>query len=103
METNTTDETGFILPPHENKMTISIISALFCFIGGIIAIIFASNSNTQYNAAMATSDEGQKKALYNQSIESNKTAHTLSIVSFVVGGIGILGYIIFWYASLYLY
>lgn len=77
---------NFILPPHKNKMAMSIICTLFCcLIGGIIAIINASKSNDQYNSAMYASDSSLKQNLYYQSEMSNKTAQTWITISLIVG------------------
>ena len=77
---------NFILPPHKNKMAMSIICTLFCcLIGGIIAIINASKSNDQYNSAMYASDSSLKQNLYYQSEMSNKTAQTWITVSLITG------------------
>ena len=78
--------TNTILPPHSNKMTMSIVVTIFCcLIGGIIAIINSSKSNELYNNAVMTSDEELKKSLYAQSEQKNKTAQTWITVSLVVG------------------
>lgn len=86
---------SFILPPHNNRMAMSIICTLFCcLIGGIIAIINSSKSNSLYNSALISSDDSMKQNLYFQSEASNKTARTWIIVSLVVGAIYIIGILI---------
>lgn len=84
-----------IIPPHSNKMTMSIVVTIFCcLIGGIIAIINSSKSNELYNNAVLTSDEDLKQKLFLQSEQKNKTAQTWITVSLVVGIVWVLLYII---------
>ena len=87
MEDSTpTTSSNVILPPHNNKMTMSIICTIFCcLIGGIIAIINSSKSNELYNSAMFTDDDNLKHSLYLQSEEKNKTAQTWITVSLITG------------------
>ena len=75
-----------ILPPHSNKMAMSIICTLFCcLIGGIIAIIYSSKSNSAYTAAIMSSDDDLKGNLYYQSEKYNKTAQTWITISLITG------------------
>lgn len=77
---------GFILPPHKNKMAMSIICTLFCcLIGGIVAIVYASKSNSLYESAMFASDNSLRQNLYFQSEMSNKTAQTWITISLITG------------------
>ena len=77
---------GFILPPHKNKMAMSIICTLFCcLIGGIVAIVYASKSNSLYESAMFASDNSLRQNLYFQSDMSNKTAQTWITISLITG------------------
>ncbi|MBQ1648163.1 MAG: CD225/dispanin family protein [Bacteroidales bacterium] len=85
----------FVLPPHSNKMAMSIICTVFCcLVGGIIAIINSSKSNNLYNNAVMTNDDSLKQSLYMQSEASNKTAQTWITISLVVGIIYVIAVII---------
>ena len=85
-----------IIPPHSNKMALSIVSTLFCcLIGGIIAIQNSSKSNSLYNQALLVNDETLKLSLIQQSEEKNKTAQTWITVSIIVGIVTYLIYIIY--------
>ena len=76
---------SFILPPHSNKMLVSIICALLCFrLGGIIAIVHSAKSNNLYNTATLSPDDYTKQMLYYQSEASNKSAHTWIVISLIV-------------------
>lgn len=80
---------SFFLPPHKNKMVLSIIVTLCCcLIGGIIAIINSSKSNNLYNSALFATDDATKQMLYAQSEASNATAQTWITISLVVGALG---------------
>ena len=82
---------GMILPPHSNKMIMSIICTIFCcLIGGIVAIINSSNSNKLYNSAMFTSDDNLKRSLYLQSEQKNKSAQTWITISLITGVLYVL-------------
>lgn len=84
-----------IIPAHSNKMAMSIICTLFCcLIGGIIAIVNSSKSNSLYNQAMFSTDDAAKAFLYQQSEEKNKSAQTWITVSIITGLIAYLAYII---------
>lgn len=86
---------AFILPPHSNKMAWSIICTLFCcLIGGIIAIINSSKSNSLYNSAMISTDNAVRSNLYYQSETSNKTAQTWITISLIIGGIDIVIFVV---------
>ena len=83
-----TQKSSFILPPHSNKMALSIVCTVFCcLIGGIIAIVNSSKSNNLYNSAMLSTDDSMRSALYYQSESSNKTAQTWITVSLISGGV----------------
>ena len=91
----TTGHSSFVLPPHSNKMAMSIICTLLCcLVGGIIAIIYSSKSNSLYNSALYTSDDTMKQNLYYQSESSNKTAQTWITICIISGVVYILGIII---------
>lgn len=80
--------TSFILPPHSNKMVMSVLCTLFCcLVGGIIAIIYSSKSNSLYSSAMLSGDDAVRSSLYYQSETSNKTAQTWITVSLIIGGL----------------
>lgn len=75
-----------ILPAHKNKMVLSILCTLFCcIIGGIVAIVHSSKSNSLYNNAMYASDSSVKQTLFLQSEEKNKKAQTWIVLSIVFG------------------
>ncbi len=83
---NSSNTTFNILPPHSNKMVLSIICTIFCcLLGGIIAIVYSSKSNNLYNAAMCSNDAALRQSLYYQSESCNKTATTWIIISIVFG------------------
>lgn len=85
-----------IIPPHSNKMALSIVCTLFCcLIGGIIAIVNSSKSNSLYNQALFVNDENLKFLLIQQSEAKNKTAQTWITVSIVAGIVAYLFYIIY--------
>ena len=91
----TASKPSFILPPHSNRMALSIICTLFCcLIGGIIAIIYSSKSNSLYNSAMFSNDDSMKQNLYYQSEASNKTAKTWITISLICGAIYVIAFII---------
>lgn len=80
-----------ILPPHSNKMIMSIICTVFyCLISGIIAIVKSSRSNSLYNTAMITSDNNLKQCFYLQSEQENKSAQTWITLSLISGILYIL-------------
>ena len=82
---------SIILPPHSNKMAMSIICTLFCcLIGGIIAIVNSSKSNSLYSSAVLASDDSMKQNLYYQSEEYNKKAKTWNTISLACGIIYII-------------
>lgn len=90
-----TETPQIIIPAHSNKMAMSIICTLFCcLIGGIIAIVNSSKSNSLYNQAMFSTDYAIKASLYQQSEEKNKSAQTWITVSIITGIISYLAYII---------
>ena len=77
---------SFILPAHSNKLALSIICTIFCCqIGGIVAIIYSSNSNSLYNSALHATDDDLRYSLYLQSEEKNRTARIWIIVSLAFG------------------
>ena len=81
---------SFILPPHKNKMVWAVLITLFCCrIGGIVAIVYSSKSNSAYNSAMFTNDDNLKSNLYYESERYNKTAQTWITVSIIVGILGL--------------
>lgn len=90
-----TETPHIIIPAHSNKMAMSIICTLFCcLIGGIIAIVNSSQSNSLYNQAMFSTDDAIKASLYQQSEAKNKSAQTWITVSIITGIIAYLAYII---------
>lgn len=92
MSNNSSNTTFDILPPHSNKMVLSIICTIFCcLLGGIIAIVYSSKSNNLYNAAMCSNDVALRQSLYYQSVSCNKTATTWIIISIIVGICNVFG------------
>ena len=90
-----TETPQIIIPAHSNKMAMSIICTLFCcLIGGIIAIVKSSQSNSLYNQAMFSTDDAIKASLYQQSEEQNALAQSWITVSIITGIIAFLAYII---------
>lgn len=88
-DTNTSQTV--ILPPHKNKMAMSIICTLFCFIiGGIVAMINAAKANELYNNALLSSDSSIKTTLYYQSEAKNKAAQTWITISIIIGIIDVI-------------
>ena len=74
-----------MLPPHNNRLLLSIICAILCFrLGGIIAIVYSAKSNNLYNTAMLSPDNQTKQLLYYQSETNNKSAQTWIIISLIV-------------------
>ena len=91
----TSSSSSFILPPHKNRMVMSVLCTLFCCqIGGIIAIIYSSKSNSAYNSANYCTDNNAKMTLYNQSEQYNNTAKTWIIVSLITGIVAVVIYAI---------
>lgn len=77
---------SFIIPPHSNKLFLSIICTLFyCIIPGVVAIAYSSKSNSLYSSAMMTGDDSMKAALYYQSEKKNNTARTWLVIGIVFG------------------
>ena len=77
---------SFILPPHKDLMIWSVLITIFCcLIGGIIAIIYSSKSNSAYNSAIVAQDDYAKQSFYNESEQNNRTARTWIIISVVAG------------------
>ncbi|MBO4916313.1 MAG: CD225/dispanin family protein [Bacteroidales bacterium] len=75
---------GFILPPHNNRMAMSIICTIVCcLVGGIIAIVYSAKSNELYTSATVASDDSLKQSLYLQSEQKNRTARTWIIISII--------------------
>ncbi len=84
-----------MLPPHSNRLALSILCTLFCCqIGGIVAIVYAAKSNSSYRSALYSQDDSTRQALYYQSERDNKTARTWIIVCICFGLIGIISYIV---------
>ena len=81
--------------PHKNKMVWAVLSTIFCcLLGGIFAIIHSSKSNSLYNSAILTTDDGLRQTLYLQSEEQNRKAGTWILVNIIIGLVGECGYII---------
>lgn len=80
---------------HSNKMVWAILTTIFCcLIGGIVAIIYSSKSNSLYHSALLTTDSGLQNNLLLQSEEYNKKAGTWIIVNLIFGFLVEGGYII---------
>lgn len=76
-------------------MVLSVLCAVFCcLIGGIVAAIYSSKSNTAYNTASFTTDPTLRDQFYMQSESYNNTAKTWIIVSLVAGAIEIVASVI---------
>lgn len=76
-------------------MVWSILATIFCcLVGGIISIVYSSQSNGQYNDAMMASDSAIKQQLYFSSESKNRTAKTWLIISLIVGILSYGGYIV---------
>lgn len=89
------EENKFIIPPHSNRMALSILCTIFCCqIAGIIAIIYSSRSNQMYDSAMVAIDEKTKQNMYLQSESANKTALTWLIIALVFGILTVIGMVI---------
>lgn len=86
---------NFILPPHKNKMAMSVICTIFCcLLGGILAIINSSKSNQLYNSAMLSSEDTLRRSLYLQSEEKNKSAQTWITLCIILGVVYVIAIII---------
>lgn len=86
---------SFILPPHKDLMIWSILITIFCcLVGGIIAIIYSSKSNSAYNRSIVAQEDYAKQSFYNESEQNNKTARTWIIISVVVGVLTSIGSIL---------
>ena len=80
------NSSGIIIPSHSNMMAMSIICTIFCcIIGGIIAIVNSSSSNSLYNSAILTENDDLKQSLLLQSEAKNRTAKIWIIISLVPG------------------
>ena len=91
----TAERSPVILPPHSNKLAMSIICTIFCcLISGIIAIVYSAKSNSYYNSAVLVPDEPTKMNLYYQSESYNNTAQTWNIVSIVFGVLYVIAIVI---------
>ncbi|MCI1786218.1 MAG: CD225/dispanin family protein [Bacteroidales bacterium] len=97
---NDNQTSSVILPEHSNKMALSIICTIFCcLIGGIIAIVYSSKSNSLYNSAIYAADDSVKQTLFYESEQKNKIAQTWITVSIIFGFIYILAFAFFHAAS----
>lgn len=75
-----------VLPPHSNKMVWAILCTLFCcLLGGILAIVYSSQSNSAYNSSVYASDKEAQMRLFYESEKANKRANTWIIISVVWG------------------
>ena len=85
---------------HSNKMVWAIITTIFCcLIGGIVAIVHSSKSNSLYHSALLTSDESMRNALLIQSEEQNKKAKTWIIINLIFGFVAEGGLVILFWAG----
>ena len=74
------------LPPHSNKMAMSIICTFCCcLLGGIIAIVNASQANSLYSSASFATDPASRQNLYFESERKNKAASTWIWISIISG------------------
>ena len=93
-DNGSTQRSSFLLPPHKDRLVLSILCKLFCCqIGGIVAIIYAAKSNSSYRGAMVSQDDSARQALYYQSEAEGKTSKTWIIVSICTGLAGVITYI----------
>ena len=77
-----------ILPPHNDRMVWAILTTIFCcLVGGIIAIVYSSESNRLYSSAIYASDDITKQSLYLQSEQKNNTARTWIIINLASGAL----------------
>lgn len=89
------NRSGFILPPHSNRMALSIICTIFCcLVGGIIAIVYSAKSNELYTSATVASDDSLKQSLYYQSEQKNSTARTWITICIIFGVLYVVGIIV---------
>ena len=80
---------------HSNRMLWAILSTLFCcLVGGIVAIIHSSKSNSLYNSALLAQDENLQQSLYMQSELENRSAKNWIIGSIIFGFIVDGGWVI---------
>lgn len=70
-------------PPPPNYLVWAIISVLLCTIPGIVAIVFATQVNTKWSAGDAVGAQ-----------DSSSKAKTWALVATILGGLGIVFYII---------
>ena len=71
---------------HSNKMVWAILTTIFCcLIGGIMAIIYSSKSNSLYHSALLTTDQGLQNNLLLQSEQYNKKAGNWILVNIIWG------------------
>ncbi|MCQ2153408.1 MAG: CD225/dispanin family protein [Bacteroidales bacterium] len=75
-----------VLPPHSNKMFMSVVCTLFCCVlTGIIAIVMSAQSNSLYREALCAQDNSLRQSLYYESESRNRTAKIMNIISIIVG------------------
>ncbi|MBO4427383.1 MAG: CD225/dispanin family protein [Bacteroidales bacterium] len=85
---------------HSNKMVWAILTTIFCcLVGGIVAIIYSSKSNSLYHSALLTTDDGLRNSLLLQSEEYNKKAGNWILVNIIFGFIAEGGYVILIWAG----
>ena len=71
---------------HSNRMVWAILSTIFCcLIGGIVAIIHSSKSNSLYNSALLTTDDNMQQSFYIQSEQENRSAKNWIVASIIFG------------------
>lgn len=95
-------QSTFLLPRHSNMMAWSVIVTLFCcLIGGIIAVVSSSKSNSCYQNAQSALDDNSRRGFYEESEKYNKRAKTwiwlsigicvvFMILAFVLQATGVL-------------
>ena len=88
---NHNETPSIILPPHNDRMVWAILTTIFCcLVGGIIAIVYSSESNRLYSSAIYSSDDITKQSLYLQSEQKNNTARTWIIINFASGALYVI-------------
>ena len=86
---------SIILPPHNDRMVWAILTTIFCcLVGGIIAIVFSSESNRLYSSAIYASDDITRQSLYLQSEQKNNTARTWIIINLACGALYVITFIV---------
>ena len=86
---------------HSNKMVWAILTTIFCcLVGGIVALIYSSKSNSLYHSALLTTDQGLQNNLLMQSEEYNRKAGTWIWINIIFGFVAEGGLVILFWAGL---